>query len=262
MAIFREHLRAERGALIGWALGVGLYFVWIASTYPMVVERFNLPQMLQQYPGGIKAMIGEVGAWPSLKAYIQIYVLSFLPVLVAYFGVAFGAGTYTREIDKGTAEFLFTLPVTRTRVVLARMAGFVAASGLLHACVYAMALAAAALLGEPPEATPYLRAVALAWLVNVTVGALSLWVTSFFSDYSKAVLATTGLVFGLYFAGLAVQATQWRNLVLWSPFGRYNVYEALWGRGFPWADAGVLVAMAAVFLVAALVHIERREIYL
>lgn len=262
MAIFWQFFKAERGTVIVWAAVMGLIAAWIASVYPSTAASIDLPAWLSHYPSWLRAMAGPIPEWPSMKAWVQIELLSYLQLLLGYFAVALAAGIYTRELEQGTAEFLFTLPFPRWRIVLARLGAVAMQSAVVHAVVYGAVQGTVVVLGQPLEVAAYLRAFLVAYAVNLSLAAFALWWGTFFSEYSKAVVTAMLIIVAVYLFNLTAPSSgPLRQLALWNPLSNVNVFHALWGRGFPWADLAVAVVFFVIFTGLALIRVERREVY-
>ena len=111
--------------------------------------------------------------------------------------------------------------------------------------------------------------------LRVTSGArwysVSNWLKRLASPAALAISAWTGRVKAASFgtAGLALAfyifnaylplSDSWAGLAKWSPFYYYLTSDPL-NNGMPWGHVGVLAALAAGFIVLAVVLFERRDL--
>jgi len=262
MTLFRQHFRAELGALLGWAAGLGLYAYFIATFYANVAkERTALEEYMKNLPPSLKVIFGNEVSLATLAGWLQVEIYSYLPLLLAIYAAIAVAGIISREIDRGTAEFLFGLPVGRIRLVLARFAAFALNVALLHFTVYAAAWAGAARIGEAFPFDASLRVVAMSYLAVLAVSALLLLTSVFIPDYSRALFTGLGISVGLYVFSMALRAAGKEALLPWLIFGRYDA-AALVRTGANVVDAAVLAGYTVVLVAAAVWAFSRRDLRL
>lgn len=261
MALFWHQFKAERGSLVGWSLMLAGLAFWIVTLFPAASQVEGWERVTEMLPPSLQGMVGRLIDFSTLKGWLQVNIFGWLPALLAYYAVAFAAGMVTREVDRGTAEFLLALPVARWRIVLSRVLAFVLHLGMVHLALYLAIWAGAAYRGIEMEHAAFVRVVTLSYALMLSLGMLALFLSIFFSDYTRAVLAGMAVSLGLYFVNMGLRgAGKGEAFVRWILYGRYDFEAALWRARFPWGDVAVLLGYAAVFLLLAMVIFERREI--
>jgi ABC-2 type transport system permease protein len=264
MTLIRQHFRSERGGLTGWLIGVGLYSFYLTTLYQTVGKSMSVfEEYMQAMPPYIRAMIGGSFTLSSLGGWLQIELFSYLPFLLLIYASSAVSAIVSRELDRGTAEFLFGLPISRVRLLLARFAVFAVNVALIHGTLY---LAAAAGAHYIDQAFPYevgLKVVALSYLTVLAVSSLLLLLSVFIPDYSRAMFAGLGLATGLYFVTILLRAAGSGAAILpWTIFGRYDPSVIAKAGSHIGRDAVALIANTAVFLSAAVVAFARRDLKL
>jgi ABC-type transport system involved in multi-copper enzyme maturation permease subunit len=222
-SIFFKELRQGRPLLLfGLALGLLMPVLYVLS---LRISRPVSP--------------GEVDDLRSKLA----FALLWLPPIIALFG---GAGLFAAEADRGTLPLLFSLPVSRLRIWLAKILG-----GLtLTALASALLLVVANLLLPNPRGEPSI--VASAYLPDMFLWTLFAFaVAAFASALASHTIAATLL--GALLAGglgaLAIVMTQLGALLLG------------YDRISPIMDIGIWAAVIAVpLLLASAVVISRGEL--
>lgn len=264
MIYFRQHLRTGRGALLGWAAGLGLLTYFVVALFPTIKSQSAaMDAYMASMPPAVKAMFGGQVSIGTLVGFLNVELFSWLPLLMTIYAAIAVAGIISREIDSGTAEFLFSLPVGRGRLVLERFAAFAVHLALLHALVVAAAWAGAAGIDETFPLAASLRVSAASFLVALAVAALLLLISVFVPDYSRALFTGLGTGAGLYFASIALRAADAGSAVLpWLIFGRYDSSALLEDGAAMAGDMAVLAANAAVLAAAAALAFSRRDLRL
>lgn len=263
--LFRQYLRLGRGALLGCAAGMAAYTWFVVSLYPSLggAKGGSLQQYLQQLPPALKAIVGSRLSLATLDSYLAAEIYSLLPLVLAVYAAVAAAGVLCREVDQGTAEFLFAQPVSRTQVLLGRFAAIAVQLLAVHAAVLLAAWGGAAAAGQSLSLAGSLRALALSSLVALALAALMLLLSLAFSDSSQATFAGLGLALGLYVVTVALRAAgRYHRLLPWLIFGRFDATVAVsTADGFARA-AAALLAYALLFVTAAAVLVERRDLRL
>lgn len=261
MTILRQHFRSEWTSLLGWSVVVAVIVFWVVTLFPAMGAQEGYQQLLASLPPALKAMLGDLSRLGALEGWLQIEVFSWVPLVMVYYVVAGASGIVARDLDRKTGEFLFALPVPRWRIVLTRAAVVAANLAVVHAVIYGAIWAGAAYIGEPMRFGPYFRVVAISYALLLSVGSFALFLSTFVSDYSRALLLGMGSTFTLYFLDLGLKtANKGEAFRRWTFFGRYRLDAALGAGSFPWGDVAVLAIYAAAFLGLSLVCFEKREI--
>jgi ABC-2 type transport system permease protein len=167
------------------------------------------------------------------------------------------------EIDRGTADVLLGLPVSRRDVFLSESLVWLACG----AALLAAALAGNQLggLALPPEQRPEFSRLRLVLLnlfcLYIAVGGLA-WLISSLSNRRGRAMTTAFLILLALFL-LNYLAQFWRPLekfVFLSPLHYHRPVEVLAGGAWPWRDMLVLSTAGGVLWLAAGVIFSRRDL--
>lgn len=241
-------------------MGLMTYFQTVV--YNSITNKTAIEEYMRDLPPAFKAMFGDQVSLATLKGWLQLEVFGWLPFLMAIYAGVTVAGIVSRELDRGTAEFLFGLPVGRARLVLTRFAAFGLTLALLHLAILAGTRLGAAVIDEAYPLKGSLNTLGASFIVVLAMGALDLLVSVFIADYSRALFAGLGINAGLYFTTVALQAGGvGKGLPPWLVFGRYDVSQ-LMGQGVGAADVAVLAGYVGVLLALAVGAFSRRDLRL
>jgi len=221
----------------------------IPATHGFVVgllEEVPLPPaLLPQVQAQLRDVTTYLWAnWPAKNLYQTLVVAALV----------FGAGALAPEFGRGTAVFLFSRPVTRRAVVLAKFAVGVAGLALAAlAGTLALDLTARAVLGQGVPWTFY------AALVPATAGAsvvygIALWFSARGDDGLRA-----GVWAALAAAALSVPS--WvPNLQVASVYVHMTARPLFLEGRFPWLEVLGLAAVTALLVLASARALEGRDV--
>ena len=264
-SVMRLTMRTRRLATFWFQLGILALALLIMGLWPLFKENWDT---LSQAMGGSELFGGATvdGASPqqnTFYSYFSSQYTSTLMLVLAYFGVWFGAGLITRDFGSGTLDVLLSAPISRTRFLLSRIAALL---------VLTILVVGASLVGILIGAAIWAREVDLSSLALLLVHVHMLIFTLAVAG-GGLLLATLilqpGRTYGLA-AGIIVimfvilivadiaSGVEW--LEKFSLFGYWNPVDQLGSGDFIWRDALVLGGVALVTAVASLAIFRRRDI--
>jgi ABC-2 type transport system permease protein len=256
-----HEIRVRRGAILGWTIGLGFFAIMYMSFFPALpAELLDLPiEEIEIYRAmGVESMA-------TFEGYMLSTVFNFFPLLAGIFGVVLGVGALAGEEDNGTLELLASLPISRVGLVL----GKAAALGL--GALIVMLLVGLGVMGvfsilqdQIPtgiSALDLFFAILINWLITFVFITLSLFLGAYLPNRRTALSASVVLLiftfFGNNLAGLVPSLEAYQPLL---PFYYSDqVVRTLVGET-AWNEALILLALAAGFLILALISFQRRNI--
>ncbi len=134
---WRDHWRA----MLGWSLGLaGIASVQLA-VYPSVRDAAaGTSQLMNSFPEAFKTMF-RITDYTSGPGYLGAELFSIMvPLVFIGVGASFGSSATAVEEERGTADLLLTLPVTRTKVLLAKLLALLAAQAALGLALWLVLL--------------------------------------------------------------------------------------------------------------------------
>jgi ABC-type transport system involved in multi-copper enzyme maturation permease subunit len=119
----RQHLREQRLAILVWAAMAALMSVIVAGTAPAMADPRLMKQFIAQLPEPALNLIGRPDSYTSLlDYYIAFKWLGIMPLLGSVFAATSAMGIIARDIDRRSADFPLSLPVSRACLLSARFA--------------------------------------------------------------------------------------------------------------------------------------------
>ncbi len=263
--MFWKAARDLRWTTFWYALGLVLYIILIASFYPTLerqVEEFE--RILEQYPELLFRVFGidpQQAIFTSFAGFMHVETFGFVwPAVVLIFVVLSGAATVAQEVERGTAEFWLSVPVSRARLLASKqLALFTGILFVVLSSALALAVGAATFGGELTGRGLGQLVLALTSFAVAFAGLATL-ASAFANERSKAAGVIGGIVLLMYLAWiLAGLSEEVRWLRYLSLFTAYDPQAAMLGE-LAWYKPLVHLAVGIGASLAALVVFTRRDI--
>ncbi|WP_440604060.1 ABC transporter permease subunit [Bacillus sp. GB_SG_008] len=122
MNIFMHELKAYRKSTIIWSLSLIVIIIIFMSMYSSFAEDAKgFMKILENYPEAIRNAIGfnQENFFTILGFYS--FPLSFITLCAAIQAMNLGTSIVNKEVREKTADFLLTKPVTRTKILTAKL---------------------------------------------------------------------------------------------------------------------------------------------
>lgn len=152
MNIYLKELRDSRKALIWWSVAIIAFLVAAMSKYQGYSKSgTDINDLISSFPAGLSAVLGFKGL--DLQSAGGFFALSvvYLSIMLGVQAVLLGAGIIAKEeIDK-TIEFLDSKPVSRSRILFAKLLAALTAIAVLNIVTLVSSIAAMPLFSEGPS---------------------------------------------------------------------------------------------------------------
>lgn len=267
MTLFKQHAKSEAISTLVWAAILGVVGFFTTYVYEMMSASGSIDELqkaMANAQGVVKGLIGTgEGTFATLDGWIQGYVLgSWITLPYVIFTALFVAGMITREMDRRTIEFVLSLPVSRTQMLLSRFGVLAGSLTVLHLANYVGVVAGVMALGQAGHPGRYALAVLNSLLLFLFLGALMLLVSLYFDDYGPGTGAMLGIGLGLNFFHIATADATGavKSLRDWLPFGLHDVAGIVSRGEVPWGDLAILGGGALLFLGLAIWVFQRKQI--
>lgn len=229
-ALIKKELRLTRKMLLIW-MGIILVLCGFAYfEYLSLKDSLNeLAGLILDFPKILKAMFGANGDITSaLGWYGCIYY--WVAILTNSYAVYLGVSCVSKERAQGTAEYLFTKPVSRNKTVCAKAVAcgcnlFVLAafSGL---CNYFTAILP---LGGLEQKGAVLATTVGLFLTGMTLFAITLLASGLAKSYKGAVRLGAGILSAFYTISIAAEYLETPALHYLTPLKYFDVYAVATG---------------------------------
>jgi len=264
MNIFIRELKSNLKSLLIWG-GIVILFVVVGfSKFSAYEGNPELLAILDELP---PAMLSAF----NFEAFNLTTVTGFLGVMFIYFALLlsiaaamWGSDIISKEERDKTVEFSLTLPVTRSRLVTAKIFAALINCIALLLITWGAAIAGAAQYQPDSEFFNFLSLIILALFITQLIFlAVGIFLGCAMKQYKRASSVALALLLGTYFLSIVSGLNEnLEFLKYFSPFKYFNpatlLHDSKIDLTFIWLSAGIV----AVLLVGAYVSYSRRDLYI
>ncbi len=262
MTLFRQHFRAQRNGLFIWLAASVVTTLAVASVANSMQQSDILGKLGETAPAALQALLGLLPGMSPVDGYIQAKLGVGMALILPIYACLLAMSAITREVDRGTADFLLALPVDRRRLLLARWGVMAANLGILTLGVWLALVAGLAASHVTGSLGGYFWMLAQAWLLALAFGSLALLLSIWIDDYSLGVKVTLAGTGTLYVIDLGMRIAGLSKLVRgFNPFTYVDAARTVMANHLLWGDAAVLAAVAALGLWLAARAFDRKQIH-
>ena len=261
MTLFRQHFHSQRTALFIW-LGANMAAaLMVASMGNSVNQSDAMNRLIEQLPANLQAVLGVVPGLSSVDAFVQAKLGFWAILAFPIYACLLAISAVTREVDRHTADFLLSLPLDRTRLLVARWAVMATNVGILALGMWAALVVGLAAVGVTGSWSGYFWMMTQAWFLGVAVGSLALLASVWIDDYGTAAKLTLAGVGALFTIDLAMRVSPpplWA--AVWNPFTHASPAQTILRNSLLWGDVAALVVTSALALALAVHFFVRKQI--
>ncbi|WP_322799188.1 ABC transporter permease subunit [Thermoflexus sp.] len=264
MNIFWHEWKSGLRSLLIWS-GVMALFILISVT--KMAGYVNNPEMtavLKSLPQAVAAAFG-LGAFDltTLDGFFGVMFVYFA-LMGAIAAATWGSGVLSREESGKTADFLLTLPVSRSRVLTAK-----ALAALVNCLLFTLVTGVVSVLAVQsyqPDASFYrllLLEMEAMFLIELIFLAIGLMLASLLRPAWRAVSVTIGLILASYFAfAVSNMSKDFDFLKYFTPFKYFDA--AVFMQAGRLDGVYVLISLLIILASIAVVYgaYPRRDIYI
>jgi len=259
MILFTRFLRENRRSVIGWGVASASVCFLYLPFYPSMGGP-ELEQLMSRMPSAMLAVFGLSGPLDGV-GFTHATIFGLLGTLLLILAaVGWGARAVAGDEESGALELTLSYPVTRAQVALQRALAMLVLTSVLALVV---ALSIVALSGPAQLNVAPVNALAAStafWLLGLLFGLVALAAGCLSGRKGAATGAGAVAAVAAYLAqtlGNQVSGLEW--LARLSPFEWAFGSEPL-RFGFSAGGLGLLAALCALCVVAAVWGLQRRDV--
>jgi ABC-2 type transport system permease protein len=251
----------QRRGLLAWAVSLALLVGMYISVWPSMGGS-TYKDMFDQMPEAMKSLFASNAAdLGTATGFVQVELMSFMgPMLVLIYAINAGAAAIAGEEDRHTLDLLLANPVSRTRIVLDKLAAMTAGVVLLSVVMGLALMAGGPLTDMHLPGGGVTAAMLHMGLLGLVFGALALAMGAM-TGHAAASRAVPAVVAVLAYVvnGLAPLVSWLEPLRKFSPFYQYSGHDPLL-NGISVAGVGVALGTIAVLAAVAVWGFSRRDV--
>jgi len=167
------------------------------------------------------------------------------------------------EIDRGTADFLMCLPVTRLAIFLSETIGWMVSGTIILLTGLSGHLIASAFVHAEMRLSPMSAILVISNLaaVYLAVGCFAFLISALCDRRTSAIGVVFAILLLSFLLNFLAQFQDWAKAISWLSIMEYYRPAIIIQTGlFPVSDVGTLLVLAAVFWTTALIVFQRKSI--
>jgi ABC-2 type transport system permease protein len=265
MRIYLRYLRSECVTTLLFGLFLlGCAYI-VVAIFPSITQIQVLGDYFDAIPEFLKALIGqEIINITTLEGFLTVEYFNTTWLLVmGVFSCLFAGALVAEETEKRTLEILLSTPVTRTRFIVSKFAGFVTLLVFLSAVSFLGICLGEWGVGESMNKRLTVYVFLSGTVCLATVGSIGLFLSCVFNEQRRAIGATIAIFFTLYIFNLiAMLLEQYPTLKYLSLFHYYDASIVFQRQAIHWPDMAILLGVFSVMFSASIFTFRRKEIYI
>ena len=254
---WRDHWKS----VIAWAVViVGIVAIQL-SVYPSIAQTgVDMDQFINAFPEAFKGIF-RIDEYTTGSGYLNTEVFSLIvPLVFIGVGAAWGASATAQEVERGSAEILFTLPVSRWRILASKMLAAICVLAVLALITYLTIWLGAGPVDMRLDASNLAAATISCALLGAAFSGLGYIVSAFSSKNGVALGVTAGVALLFFvFYSLDPMVDTFDAVTPVNPF-QWALGEKPLSNGFDLTQLAKLSGLTLVLYCIALVVFSRKDI--
>jgi ABC-2 type transport system permease protein len=253
----------RRWSIMWWSIGLIAFIVLELSVYSSVKSQAaQLNTALEHMPSTMKSLFGATTDLFSPVGYLSSRLFYLLmPMMLSILAIGLGSSLIAREESDGTLELLLSRPISRGKLVMAKILYGLAAITVVAVIATFSILGMVKLVGLAVPLPRVAFAVLMAVLLSLLFGALALATASLGRLGRGASIGIATLIgLGSYIISSLETNVHWLS---WPakllPYHYYNPTQILNGS-YTWNVAIIFILISLTFSVIAWLVFRRRDL--
>ncbi len=117
----RMLVRAEKGAIIGWSIGLGALALLVVASFPAIAGDDTLDELWESYPEGVREAFGGAGSISQIDGYMDSQLFTILPIIMGIHVVIHASRSLAGAEENGRLDLLLSTPLRRDQLAIAHM---------------------------------------------------------------------------------------------------------------------------------------------
>jgi len=253
-------LSRSRVTLLWWVIGTVAMGLYVVLVFDSIGSLEDLRKLYDSYPESIKQLIGDADI-STINGWIQIELLSWIPLILGMYGGIFAGGNISREAEQRTVDFILGLPVSRTQFMVSRLAAGLINLAIICGITLALLTGVVPLTGHHVFVGRFALALFNAYLLGAALFCAYAFIASFTDEQAKLIGIAIGGTLVMYIATGALKSAGAPDVIQWLiPFDHYHSADAMSGRHTPILPLIVLAVGAVIGGAAAVYWYNRRDL--
>ncbi|MFC7681589.1 ABC transporter permease subunit [Paenibacillus sp. GCM10028914] len=260
--LISHELRQNRRGFYTCLMITLIFIVMLLGKADAFVDNPEMEKLIQGMPDGLLKAFGiQVESFRTFEGYLATQVFPYFIVIVSSFAAAWAAGSIAKERDRGTGEYLFTLPYSRFMIFSSKAAAHLLHMTLVFLCGSLLLFLLAQSSGHMMRPTDMFRLLFAGYLLVLSLMGIGYALTSWVASDRTAVSVGAGIaVLAFLLNLLAGSSEMMQKLSALSPYRLFDAFDIVKGESLTVACWIVTLGLYAVGTAAGVFILKRRDI--
>lgn len=262
--MFKKELWDRKNSLIAYCL-IGLALLWLyTAIFPSIkASSEQLEKLFQAYPKSLYQALGiEELSFNTIEKFLSVELFSFMwPILAIILAISRAGGSIVGEIEKGTMGLYLSLPISRLKIFLTKLAAGATNSMIFVAVTILTILPMGLVYGQKVSAAIVFKLAFVSLLFMLAVFVVTACLSAIFSERSKVYMIMGGCLLLMYAANVVASlkpTLKW--LQNFSVFYYYSPQDTLTKAQLNITYViGFIIVIAAAAIIGSIIF-NRRDI--
>ncbi len=204
MNVFLRELKTYRRSTLIWGASLSAIVIVFMSLYPAFTNDLAAVQkVFAQFPVALKTALNLNAATLFTMNGFYGYLLSFAILAGAIQAMNLGTGIISKEVSGKTADFLLSKPITRARVMSAKLAAALVSIVMTDLIFWVVSYVVALVVSKGPfDTTTFFLMSATLLLVQLMFAALGALLAVSLPKIKSVIAVSLPTVFAFYIVGM------------------------------------------------------------
>jgi ABC-2 type transport system permease protein len=252
-------LSFRRKSLIGYSVGMALYVLVVVALYPSFKDATNLDSLTKD-ASGVAALFGISGSLTTPTGWLSANIYAnFFPLLILLITIGYGAWCLAGQEADGRLELVLSLPFTRSRVVVQKIAVLSIMAFVFSLIVFLFVLAGRGFdltISVPNVATATLAVM----LLGIDFGVLAMAIGAATGARGVAIAVAAGIASASYLISSMAPLVDWLEPLRYVSLFYWAVGNGQLESGLSLGGFAILFGVAAVISVIAVAAFRRHDL--
>ncbi|WP_318614088.1 ABC transporter permease subunit [Sporosarcina sp. YIM B06819] len=264
MNIVRREWKANTKSLLMWCIGVVAMVGGGMGKYAGLGNTGDsLNELMAQMPASLQAIMGTGSLdLTTIDGYYGVLYL-YLLVMMSIHAAILGATIVSKEERDKTAEFLFVKPVSRARVISAKLATSVVIVFILNGVTLLSSILFVNLFNEGKSITTIIvLLMGGMWVLQLLFLFLGTAAAAVMKNPKLSIATSTGILLLTFILSVAIDLTDsLEGFKYVTPFKYFEAKNILSDGGYDIAFVGLSVLLMVVFITITYMYYRKRDLY-
>ncbi len=260
MTIMWSEVKRGKKSLLILSFSLAAMLALCIALYPLIEMQMSMLEDMMGQMGSLGEMMeAESLMYATYIGYYGAECESLLGMGGMIYAAYLGASAVSKEIKMKSSEFLFSHPVSKTRILTEKILSSSLRIVILNVIIAIIALSVSAVMGEDFSVADFLLIHLALLIMQLEVLCLTFCVSSFFKSSGAGIGIAIG--FGLYFLDvISALVEQVEFLKYITPFGYTHSMTIVADGGLDLVLIGLGILYGALALAASFILFKKRDL--